>query len=142
MSPLEQAVRRALAKLMTAFPNREIASIDQTVAVYLDVVRDVDPIDVDGGVVRAIRSEARYFPTPATLRGYAMEERTARTVMVRPLVHIGEDVLCTLCGATKLWDRQVENARGTFFRYEVLHASHCALRRPDQGMMTITMGAA
>lgn len=138
---LEPAVRRALAKFVIALGNKLEGSIDESVEVYLTAVSDLEHFDIDGAVPRIIRGE-KFFPKPAVLRAYALEERIARTVMVRPLVYTGEDIQCSACGATKLWGREVTNARGTFFRYEVLHASHCHLRRADQGMLTITMGAA
>lgn len=130
MTALELAVRKALAKMMTAF-RQDIEDVDETALVYLEALRDLDPIDIDGGTTRAIRAE-RYFPRPSILRAFALEERTARTVMVRPLAYTGEDILCSQCGATSLWDREVTNDRGTFFRFEVTHRYECPLKRTDQ----------
>jgi hypothetical protein len=152
MKPIEAAVRRALLKLVTAF-GQKIEDTDETVAVYLETLLDLDPLDVDGGAQRAIRSE-RFFPRPSILRAFALEERTARTVTIRPLVH-ATDTLCSLCGSTKRWLRTVQQpepdlkywteraiARGeatprSYQRDEVLHEYDCPLRRPDQAGATL-----
>jgi len=158
MTALELAVRAALGKLMVAF-RQDIEDVDQTVAVYIDALRDLDPIDISGGTQRTIRGE-RFFPRPAILRGYAMEERTARTVTVRPIA-VHDDTLCSLCGSTKRWLRPVQQPepdprhwtqaainRGeakahAYSRDEVQHEYDCPLRRPDQpGAATLTRDAA
>lgn len=140
MTAIELAVRKALAKLMTAF-RQDIEETDETALVYLEALRDLEPLDIDGGVVRVIRGE-RYFPRPAILRAYALEERTARTVMVRPLIHSGDDILCSLCGATGVWLRSVTNDRGTFERIETSHKYECPVKREDQPSLVLTKGAA
>jgi len=156
---LEVAIKKALLKLMTAFPNRDIANIDETVLVYYEACTDLDPLDIEGGVVRAIRSEGRYFPSPAVLRAYALEERTARSVHIRP-VQQNEETKCPLCGATRLWLRKVTTPApdpkyftqrainsGAFVsreleRAEIEHRLECPIRRPDQPALILTKGAA
>jgi hypothetical protein len=147
MTALEQAVRVALAKLITAF-GEKIENTDQSTAVYVDALRDLEPLDIEGGVRRAIRAE-RFFPRPAVLRTYALEERTGRTVTVRPISK-DEDTLCSLCGAKGRWLRDVQQPdpdpkfwtdaairRGdatprAYKRDEVRHEYDCPLKRPDQ----------
>jgi hypothetical protein len=129
MNPLELAVRKSMAKLVTAF-GQKVDDADETVFVYLEALRDLEPLDIEGGTARAIRAE-RYFPRPSILRSFALEERTARTVMVRPLIHTGEDILCSQCGSTSVWLRFVD-VRGGIERIEVSHRHGCPLRRTDQ----------
>jgi hypothetical protein len=153
MNPLEAAVRKALAKLVATLGHKLEGDPEQTVFGYLEAMLDLEPLDIEGGVKRAIRAE-RYFPRPAVLRAYALEERTARTVTIRPLVH-ATDTLCSLCGSTKRWLRTVQQpepdlkywteraiARGeatprSYQRDEVLHEYDCPLRRPDQAGATL-----
>jgi hypothetical protein len=157
MTALELAVRKAMAKLVTAF-GQKIEDTDETLLVYLEALRDLDSLDIDGGVTRAIRAE-RYFPRPSILRAYALEERTARTVTVRA-PRAESDALCPLCGTTKLWDRTVQQPdpdpkyftprviesgefkAKTLLRPEIEHRWECPLRRADQPSLTLTRGAA
>jgi hypothetical protein len=147
MTGLEVAVRRALLKLVTAF-GQKIDDAEETILVYVEALRDLEPLDVDGGTQRAIRGE-RFFPRPSILRAYALEERTARTVHIRPITQ-DEDTLCSLCGAKNRWLRDVQQPdpdpkfwtdaairRGdatprAYKRDEVRHEYDCPLKRPDQ----------
>ena len=158
MSPLELAVRKALAKLALAFGDK-LENAEESLFVYLESVRDLEPLDIDGGVSRAIRAE-KFFPRPAVLRAYALEERTARTVNVRPLRFQGDDVLCALCGATRVWVRRHQqpdpdpkyftqrvinsgqHAAKLVERTEIDHKIDCPIKRPDQPALILTKGAA
>jgi len=157
MNPLEIAVRRGLLKLVTAF-GQKLDDTDETLLVYLEALRDLDPIDIDGGVTRAIRAE-RYFPRPSILRAYALEERTARSVHIVP-IRQNEETKCPLCGATRLWMRKVTTPApdpkyftqrainsGAFVsreleRAEIEHRLECPMRRTDQPALILTKGAA
>lgn len=153
MTAIEQAVRAALDKLVLAFEH-EIADVDGTVSVFVEALRDMAPLDIEGAVTRVIRTE-RYFPRPAILRGHALEEQLARTVWVDPNA-AKEDRICALCGAEGYWLRGVQppppdekqwTARaiesGTAApvyaeRIEILHDYGCPIRHRGQGISLST----
>jgi hypothetical protein len=158
MNPLEIAVRKSLAKLVTALGDK-LENPEESVFVYLEALRDLEPLDIEGGASRAIRAE-RFFPRPAVLRAYALEERTGRTVSVRPITQ-DEGTLCSLCGSKSRWLRDVQQPdpdpkhwteaairRGdatprAYQRDEVRHDHGCPLKREDQpSQYAVTRGAA
>ena len=91
MTAVETAIRSALGRLTIAFEH-ELVDLEGTVSVWLEALRDMAPLDIDGAVTRVIRNEG-YFPRPAVVRGHALEEQLARTVWVAPYTP-GEERIC------------------------------------------------
>lgn len=145
MTAIEEAVRAALGKLTIAFEH-ELSDLEGTVIVFTEALRDLAPLDIEGAVVRVIRTE-RFFPRPAILRGHALEEQMARTVWA-PKVE--DDSCCPLCGAKGFWLRGVQqpepderwwakrvrengDAAPRFHeRIEVMHTFLCPIRHREQ----------
>jgi hypothetical protein len=156
MTAVEGAVRAALGKLTIAFEH-ELSDLEGTVSVFVEALRDMAPLDIDGATTRVIRTE-RYFPRPAILRGHALEEQLARAVWVAPY-NSGDDRMCPFCSADGYWlrgfqqpDRNPEKIpkrvvdsgeyKGQYVeRIEVLHDYTCRLRHPAQGYGITTNAA-